>query len=159
VKNAGNICRTFGGQWNKSLLKMRIIAGPSSAIAGPSGATIKNYAPTRTKRTCVQCIMQRDTQGPPQSGTFRRGTLLSRRGQQTALPMTRSPNDEAQAVSVKSTDQETNDYIAELLAPRPLTMDTLFADPRVQMRIGMVITQAMDTRTSLRRRTSRRDSR
>jgi hypothetical protein len=69
--------------------------------------------------------------------------------------MTRSPNNEAQGVFVKPTDRETNSYIAELLSSPPPTIDSLFADPRVQMRIGMLITQAIQTPTSRRRRKQR----
>lgn len=68
--------------------------------------------------------------------------------------MTRSPNNEAQGVFVKPTD-ETNNHIAELLASPPPTIDSLFADPRVQMRIGMIITQAIQTPTYRRRRKQR----
>ena len=41
--------------------------------------------------------------------------------------------------------------IAELFSCPPLEVDELFEDPIVRMRIGMLITRAMDTPTSPRR--------
>ena len=56
------------------------------------------------------------------------------------------PNNPDRVSSVSRSDDDLDAAIARLWASRPLGVDDLFADRSVGLRIGMLITQAMNKR-------------
>jgi len=59
--------------------------------------------------------------------------------------MPRLPNNPDRVSSVSRSDDKIDAEIAELFASRPAGVGELYADPFVQTRIGMLITEAMNT--------------
>jgi hypothetical protein len=66
--------------------------------------------------------------------------------------MPRLPNNPDRVSSVSRSDDKIDAEIAELFASRPVGVGELYADPFVQTRIGMLITEAMNTPTRPQRR-------
>jgi len=60
--------------------------------------------------------------------------------------MPRLPNNPDRVSSVSRSDDDLDAAIAKLWASRPLGVDDFFADRSVGVRIGMLITQAMNKR-------------
>jgi hypothetical protein len=73
------------------------------------------------------------------------------RAENGGAPMRRLPGNPDRDVSAKPNDRGIDANIAALFASRPPTVDEFFADPIVQMRIGMLITQAVNKPTGPRR--------
>jgi hypothetical protein len=82
------------------------------------------------------------------------GKVSTGKGQKRAVPLClacpiiRTPNFSASPSDDKIIDAD----ILELFASRPLGVDELFADPIVRMRIGMLITRAINKPTRPQRR-------
>ena len=66
-------------------------------------------------------------------------------------PMPRLPNNPDRDFSASQSEDDINADIAELFASRPLGIVELFVDPIVRMRIGSLITEAMNRPTRSRR--------
>jgi hypothetical protein len=58
--------------------------------------------------------------------------------------MVRTPDDPDRDFSTSHGDDNINADMAELFASRPPAVEEFFADPRVRMRIGMLIAQAIN---------------
>jgi hypothetical protein len=58
--------------------------------------------------------------------------------------MVRTPDDLDRDFSASQSEHNIDADIAELFASRPPGMEELFADPKVRMRIGMLIAQAIN---------------
>ena len=65
--------------------------------------------------------------------------------------MARLPNNPDRDFSASQSEDDINADIAELFASRPLGIVELFVDPIVRMRIGSLITEAMNRPTRSRR--------
>jgi hypothetical protein len=76
---------------------------------------------------------------------------LHRGGAERRWPMPRLPNNPDRDFSASQSEDDINADIAELFASRPLGIVELFVDPIVRMRIGSLITEAMNRPTRSRR--------
>jgi hypothetical protein len=77
--------------------------------------------------------------------------FTSRRGERR-WPMPRLPNNPDRDFLASQSEDDINADIAEFFASRPLGVVELFLDPIVRMRIGSLITEAMNRPTRSRRR-------
>jgi hypothetical protein len=77
--------------------------------------------------------------------------FTSRRGERR-WPMPRLPNNPDRDFLASQSEDDINADIAEFLASRPPGVVELFLDPIVRMRIGSLITEAMNRPTRSRRR-------
>ena len=102
----------------------------------------------RHARACINVASQRFAAAiwnvPPKG-------FVIRGGQKGPCPMLRFPGTFDRDVSAKPSDHEIDADIAALFASPPPTVDEFFADSIVRMRIGMLITQAMNKPTRPRR--------
>ena len=76
--------------------------------------------------------------------------FTSRRGERR-WPMPRLPNNPDRDFLASQSEDDINADIAEFFASRPLGVVELFLDPIVRMRIGSLITEAMNRPTRSRR--------
>jgi hypothetical protein len=81
------------------------------------------------------------------------GKVSTGKGQNSGAFMPRLPNNTDPDFSASPSDDKIIDAdILELFASRPLGVDELFVDPIVRMRIGMLITRAINKPTRPQRR-------
>jgi hypothetical protein len=83
-------------------------------------------------------------------GTFDRRNVYIEKGRERRWPMPRLPNNPDRDFLASQSEDDINADIAEFFASRPLGVVELFLDPIVRMRIGSLITEAMNRPTRSR---------
>jgi hypothetical protein len=136
---------TFGrhGTWQRRCVTM--YGGTCFLFFNELGLSLRNHTPLGFGK-CTWADLLRSA-----GRNVRPTKCLHRGGAERRWPMPRLPNNPDRDFSASQSEDDINADIAELFASRPLGIVELFVDPIVRMRIGSLITEAMNRPTRSRR--------